>query len=168
MNAQREEIHATKAQSFDRIVREVFAPIYPTIAEQIIAKTGLFHGRCLDAGCGTGALGRALGKLTQMEMVFFDKSHEMIELSKKYAHEEALACRSSFIVGDIHDMACQDETIDLVVSRGSSPFWENWHKAYEEILRVLKRGGQAYIGGGFGTAELRDTIVTTMHARNPE
>lgn len=168
MNAQRKETHPTKAQSFDRIVREVFAPIYPTIAEQIIAKTGLFHGICLDAGCGTGALGRALGKLTQMEMIFFDKSHEMIELAKQYAHEEALACRSSFIVGDIHAMACCDGTIDLVISRGSSPFWEDWHKAYEEILRVLKIGGHAYIGGGFGTAQLRDEIVATMHARNPE
>lgn len=42
------------------------------------------------------------------------------------------------------------------------------HKAYAEILRVLKKGGHAYIGGGFGTKELQDSIRATMKKENPD
>jgi len=155
-------------KSFDRIVREVFAPIYPVIAEQILAKCSTTKGRCLDAGCGTGALGRAMAQICDMEMIFFDKSSEMLDLAKGYAKSEGIAHKSSFMEGDIHDTKLKDDSIDLVISRGSSPFWEDWHKAYGEILRVLKRGGSAYIGGGFGTKELKESITAQMSQNNPQ
>ena len=159
---------AKDPQGFDNIVKEVFAPIYPVISEQIIEKTKLTHGKCLDAGCGTGALGRAFAKKTQMEIIFFDKSNEMIELSKQYVKEENLHDRSYFILGDIHHIPCENQTFDLVISRGSTPFWDDWGKAYEEIFRVLKQGGQAYIGGGFGNKELSKEIKETMQKRDSE
>jgi ubiquinone/menaquinone biosynthesis C-methylase UbiE len=154
-------------QGFDRIVREVFAPIYPIIAEQIIQKTKLNQGKCLDAGCGTGALGRAMANLTDMEVLFFDQSNEMMELVQQYVKEEDLTPRSSYLVGDIHNIPCEDNMLDLVISRGSIPFWDDWEKAYTEIYRVLKKDGKAYIGGGFGNAKLRDEIKNKMSKRNP-
>jgi ubiquinone/menaquinone biosynthesis C-methylase UbiE len=91
----------------------------------------------------------------------------MMQLAMDYAKEESLILRSDFLVGDIHDLKLQENSIDLVISRGSSPFWVDWKQAYSEILRVLKVGGKAYIGGGFGTAELREHIVKTMNKNNP-
>ncbi len=158
---------ATNPQSFDRIVREIFAPIYPIIAEQIVAKSGIKAGKCLDAGCGTGALGRAVAKITNLDITFFDRSDEMLELAKKYANDEKIGSRSTFLQGDIHAIPLKDESIDVVISRGSSPFWEDWHKAYSEIFRILKPGGMAYIGGGFGNAELREGITKIMNENNP-
>lgn len=158
---------ATNPQSFDQIVREVFAPIYPIIAEQIVAKTSIKSGKCLDAGCGTGALGRAIAKITNLDITFFDQSDEMLELAKKYVSDENIVNRSTFLQGDIHAIPLEDESIDIVISRGSSPFWDDWHKAYSEIIRILKPGGMTYIGGGFGNAELREDIVKTMSQRNP-
>lgn len=159
---------ATNPQSFDRIVREVFAPIYPTIAEQIKERTKITSGKCLDAGCGTGALGRAMARISDLEILFFDQSDEMLSLARGYANDESLSDRSTFIQGDIHAIDLEDESIELVISRGSSPFWDDWHQAYSEILRVLKSGGMAYIGGGFGNRELRDIIVATMSENNPD
>ena len=158
---------ATNPQGFDQIVREVFAPIYPIIAEQIVAKTAIKSGKCLDAGCGTGALGRSIAKITNLDITFFDQSEEMLELAKGYANNENIGNRSTFLQGDIHDIPLKDESIDIVISRGSSPFWDDWHKAYSEIIRILKPGGMTYIGGGFGNAELREDIVKTMSQRNP-
>ncbi len=155
-------------QGFDRIVREVFAPIYPVIAQQIKKKTTLTKGRCLDAGCGTGALGRAMANITELDMTFFDQSDEMLTLAKKYAYEEEIAHRSTFMRGDIHDIKIPDNTLDIVISRGSSPFWDDLDKAYSEILRVLKVGGYAYIGGGFGTKELKNQITSHMSKDKPE
>ena len=157
----------TNPQSFDKIVQDVFAPIYPVIAQQIKAKTDIIHGVCLDAGCGTGALGRALAKITNLEITFFDQSSQMLELAQKYANDEDILFRSSFLNGDIHDIALRDASIDIVISRGSTPFWDDWNRAYSEIVRVLKVGGKAYIGGGFGTARLREKIVAQMNENNP-
>lgn len=159
---------ATNPQSFDRIVREVFAPIYPTIAEQIKEKTKITRGKCLDAGCGTGALGRAMARISDLEILFFDQSDEMLTLARQYAQEESLIDRSTFIQGDIHSINIDDNSLDLVISRGSSPFWDDWNKAYGEIYRILKEGGMAYIGGGFGNRELREKIVATMSQNNPD
>ncbi|MDY0120789.1 MAG: class I SAM-dependent methyltransferase [Sulfurimonas sp.] len=168
MQTMRKQAGASDPQGFDAIVREVFAPIYPTIAEQIVAKTQKTKGHCLDVGCGTGALGRAIARLSDLHITFFDQSPEMIELSMDYAHEENIMRRSDFLIGDIHQLSLHDNTMDLVISRGSSPFWSDWNKAYQEIYRVLKKGGHAYIGGGFGTAKLREEIVQTMRERNPD
>lgn len=157
----------TNPQDFDRIVREVFAPIYPVIAQQIVTKTRITTGRCLDAGCGTGALGRAIAQITDLHITFFDQSSEMLELAKGYANNENIGERSAFLEGDIHEIPLSSNSIDLVISRGSSPFWDDWHRAYSEILRVLKAGGHAYIGGGFGTKELKEKIHTHMNKENP-
>ncbi len=159
---------ATGPKNFDRIVREVFAPIYPVIAKQIKERTKITSGKCLDAGCGTGALGRAITKITDLNITFFDQSDEMLSLAKGYTNDENIGNRSTFLQGDIHSIPLNDESMDIVISRGSSPFWEDWHKAYREILRILKPGGMAYIGGGFGNAELREEITRTMTKNNPD
>ena len=164
---QRENRGATNPQRFDTIVREIFAPIYPVIAQQIIDKTGVRSGKCLDVGCGTGALGRSIAKHSNLHVTYFDQSVEMIQLAMDYVKEENLIFRSDFLVGDIHKLNLQESSMDLVISRGSSPFWMDWKLAYSEILRVLKVGGKAYIGGGFGNAELREHIVNTMNKNNP-
>ena len=42
------------ALRFDKIARTVLAHIYPVIAEQIIAYTGVIRVTCLDISCGSG------------------------------------------------------------------------------------------------------------------
>ncbi|UFS62587.1 class I SAM-dependent methyltransferase [Sulfurimonas sp. HSL-3221] len=169
MNATHSKKHkgAGDPSGFDAIVREVFAPIYPVIASQIIQQTQTTRGVCLDAGCGTGALGRAMARLSGCEVTFFDQSEKMLEFARGYADAEAITARSRFLQGDIHDIPLPSESVDLVISRGSSPFWDDQKRAYSEILRVLRRGGRAYVGGGFGSAELREQIVSTMLEREP-
>ncbi|WP_428737981.1 class I SAM-dependent methyltransferase [Sulfurimonas sp.] len=162
-----QEKKQTNPSSFDKIVQEVFAPIYPVITEQIVQTTKVKNGKCLDAGCGTGALGRSMAHITDLEITFFDQSEEMLELAKQYTTKESIVERSNFLQGDIHNIGLEDNSMDLVISRGSMPFWEDLHQAFSEILRVLKVGAYAYVGGGFGNATLRDEIKVTMKERNP-
>ena len=48
------------AEGFARIAREVFAPVYPVIAEQVLAWSGIQSGLALDIGSGPGFFAAAL------------------------------------------------------------------------------------------------------------
>jgi 2-polyprenyl-3-methyl-5-hydroxy-6-metoxy-1,4-benzoquinol methylase len=45
------------AMEFDKIAQEIFFPIYPVIADDILKLTGIRSGRLLDVGSGGGHLG---------------------------------------------------------------------------------------------------------------
>ncbi|MGI9862495.1 class I SAM-dependent methyltransferase [Moorella naiadis] len=149
-------------EEFDQVAREVFAPIYPVIAEQIKQKTGITRGTCLDAGCGGGYLGIALAGITELFIYLFDKSPEMLEIAARNIAAHGLQQRARTLRGDIHEIPLKDQSVDLVISRGSVFFWENQQRAFQEIYRVLAPQGAAFIGGGFGNAELKKLIDARM------
>ncbi len=156
------------AAEFDEIAREVFAPIYPIIAQQIIEKTGINSGTCLDIGCGGGYLGMALARITEISVYLFDESRDMLKISQQNIIDAGLESRMQIIEGDVHAIPIIDRSIDLIVSRGSIFFWKNQLQALQEIYRVLAPGGIAYIGGGFGSSELKKQIDIQMTVRDPE
>ncbi len=165
MQSKKRNAGGSDPKGFDSIVSEVFAPIYPVISEQIIEQTGKLNGYCLDLGCGTGALGRSIAKLSDLHVTFYDQSKEMLDISTNYVKEENLIDRSSFRMGDVHEIPLDPNCMDLVISRGSIPFWDDLDKAFSEIMRVLKNDGHAYIGGGFGNEKLRNEIIEKMNKR---
>lgn len=57
--------------------------------------------------------------------------------------------RVSAMLADAQALPFHDGFADIVVSRGSYPFWKDKRKAFGEIYRVLKPGGVAFIGRGF-------------------
>lgn len=156
------------ALEFDRIAREVFAPVYPVLAEQIIKRVGISKGRSLDIGCGGGYLGLALALISELEIVLFDESQDMLNLAQDYIHQNSLEGRVKTLLGDVHSIPLPDGSINLAVSRGSMFFWEDRVQAFQEIYRILAAGGMAMIGGGFGSVELLREIEEKMHKKDPE
>lgn len=156
------------AAKFDSIARTVFAPVYPVIAAQIIAHTGITGGVCLDIGCGSGYLGAALAKTTGLFVYFLDVSSEMLAVVRRTITENGLENRADILQGDVSAIALPDDSVDLAVSRGSIFFWKDLVAAFREIDRVLAPGGQAYIGGGFGTKELKEGIERKMALKQEE
>lgn len=154
------------AQKYDKIARSVFAPIYPMIADQIIAKMGVSQGTCLDIGCGGGYLGAALADKTDLFIRLFDASPDMLEVAKRTIAENKLTERADTLQGEVTAIPLPDNTIDLAVSRGSIFFWEDLPSALTEIHRVLTPDGWAYIGGGFGSKGVTESIVLEMKKRN--
>lgn len=152
------------AKAFDRIAREIFAPVYPVIARQIIDETRLTRGSCLDIGCGGGYLGLALADLTDLFVRFLDASPEMLAILRKNIAQKGLADQTEVLEGDVGAIPLGDDSVDLAVSRGSVFFWKDHAGAFREIWRVLAPGGAAVIGGGFGSAALKADIGRKMDA----
>jgi len=156
------------AQRMDRIAKTVFAPVYPVIAEQVLERCEITSGQCLDVGSGPGSLGIALARASDLTVTLLDSSPEMLETACGNIREAGLSGRLSLLAGDVHDIPLPAGSVDLVVSRGSVFFWEDLPRAFSEIYRVLAPGGKTYVGGGFGTAELRDAILVTMTKKDPD
>ena len=153
------------AEGFARIAREVFAPTYPVIAEQAFAWSGIHEGVALDIGSGPGHLAAALAERSSLAVIALDTDPAMARIARETAG--ATPGRVNPVTGDVHCMPIRDNTVSLIVSRGSIYFWEDRPKAFCEIERILRPGGVAFVGGSFGTPELRKAIFIQMRRQNP-
>ncbi|MGB5158963.1 class I SAM-dependent methyltransferase [Desulfobacterium sp. N47] len=146
------------AREFDDIARIMFKPIYPVIADQILDYTNITEGCCLDIGCGGGYLGIELARASNLAICFLDQSRDMLEIVKRNIADNELQGRGETILANVEKIPLPDSSVNLAVSRGSVFFWDDLVQAFREIYRVLAPGGMTYIGGGFGSAGLKEEI----------
>lgn len=147
---------------FDDIAERVFYPIYDVIAGDLLEETKITSGRLLDVGCGGGHLGFAVMARSGFAGDFVDINATAVRLAGERAARLGLDRRCRFHQADVAALPFEDQTFDLVVSRGSMFFWEDQERAFAEILRVLKPGGKTYIGGGLGRPWQRKAIMERM------
>ena len=152
----------------DEIAKTLFAPIYPVIAQNIIRRFGITSGTCVDLGSGPASLSIAVARQSDLSVLALDYSDEMHEAASRTIYEAGLSGRIGLLCADVHAIPLDDDSADLVISRGSMFFWEDVPAAFREVYRILKPGGKTYIGGGFGNKELRDEISAAMIKKNPD
>ena len=155
------------AGEYDDLARTIFFPCYPVIAHQILKRADIDTGSCLDVGSGPGHLAIALATLSDLTVYALDNAQPMEKIAMANVEKYRLGQRVKPFFGDVHAIPFGNASMDLVVSRDSFFFWENLPRGLSECRRVLKPGGMAYIGDGFGNARLRDEIITRMRERDP-
>ena len=122
------------------------------MARQIIEGTAAYvklpeGGKCLDVGCGSGALGIAVAKRNpKAEIIGIDRwGREYASFSKSLCESNAKAegvSRISFQQGDATHLDFPDETFDAVVSNYVYHNIPGDRQKYLlETLRTLKKGG---------------------------
>ncbi len=163
----KEEFDGKGAARMDEIAQGPFAPIYPVIARQAISYCGIDRGFCIDAGCGPGNLAIALAEISGYTVDALDASEDMFAHAEKNIREAGLEDRIRVVHGDVHELPYKDCSVDLVVSRGSVFFWDDPARAFAEIYRVLRPGGRTFVGGGFGTPELKAAVTMQMREIDP-
>jgi ubiquinone/menaquinone biosynthesis C-methylase UbiE len=149
----------TDPQEFDNVAKLAFAPIYPYLARCIKEKFGISKGVCVDVGSGPGSLAIALARITRLHVYSLDIQEGMTEVALRNIAKAGFSSRVEAVTADVCRMPFGDGSVDLVVSRGSLPFWEDRGGAFREIYRVLKAGGVAYVGGGFGSPEIKSRVI---------
>lgn len=162
-----DENMSNKAREFDKIAQEIFAPIYPAIAKQALDKAQIKEGICLDIGCGGGYLGLAIAEISDLNIYSMDNKPEAIEVLQENILKKQFEIRVKPLIGDVHNIPLETNSVQLAISRGSMFFWEEQVQALNEIYRVLAPGGFAYIGGGFGTPQIKEKIDEKMLQINP-
>jgi len=157
------------ALGMNELAKTVFAPVYPVIAKNAVAATGVSRGLGLELGCGPAMLSIAMARETsEMDLIALDFSDVSKYIAKVNIASEHLDNRIQTMTGDVHALPLDDGIVDLIFSRGSMFFWKDLKKAFKEIYRVLSPGGATYIGGGFGNHELREKVTDKMLKLNPQ
>jgi len=163
-----EQMGNKRAEYYNTLAQEVFFPAYPVIANQILERSGIDHGYCLDIGSGPGHLSLSLATLSDLKVCAMDNSPAMCSIAEENIRKYRLERRVRAIFGDVNEIPLNTGSMDLVVSRGTVSFWRSLSRGLSECLRVLRPGGTACIGNGFGNARIRDEILATMRKRDPE
>lgn len=123
---------------------------YQGLAKQIALDYAPGARNCLDLGCGPGEMTVEVAKATGLEVHGLDIEPECIDLAEEYARKAGVADRMRWVAADVHALPYPDNSFDIVISRGSIFFWRDQVTALREVMRVLRPGGWALIGGGWG------------------
>jgi SAM-dependent methyltransferase len=143
---------------YDEMARGLNGPMYDYYAKKIKETTGISTGLCVDVGSGGGYLGLALARITDLDFIFLDISADALEKTKAHIIEDGIQKRAKTLLADVHHIPLADGSVNLVISRGSIPFWKDPARGLREIYRILAPGGKAYVGGGRGTPEIQASI----------
>lgn len=155
------------ARGFNHLAKTALAPVNPIVARQITDLCGITEGTAIDIGSGPGQLAIEVARLTSLTIYALDISDAMRPIAAENIQKAGFSERIIVQTGDAAAMPFADASADLVFSKGSAFFWEDLTAAFREIRRVLRPGGKAFIGGGFGDAATLSAVKKTMDTIDP-
>ncbi len=112
-----------------------------------IIKSGINSGTALELGPGPGYLGLEwLKKTNNTYLQWLEISEDMKNVELKNAKDYGLVDRIKATVSDAtKEFPFNNNTFDAVFTNGSLHEWTNPVKVFNEIERVLKKGGKFFI-----------------------
>ena len=123
------------------IVRDRF---YQDIVDEI-SRT-VQEGNVLDVGTGRGLLPIKIAQRNVGLNVYgIDISRKAIDAARRDAFSAGLTKVPRFEVGDVGNLSFADDFFDLVVSTFSLHHWPDMASGLNEVYRVLKPNGSAWI-----------------------
>ena len=138
------------AEAFDWVVKNRVEHTYALTARRMLSEIGgIREGVCIDIGCGTGNLDVELAKRSDFTIIGLDIDPDMKPLFDERIREAGLQKRARFVEGDAQKLPFEDDSADVIVSRGTLTFIPDIGKCLREVDRVLKPTGVAFLGGRY-------------------
>ncbi len=131
-------------------INRLWLPVYPFMADHLLAASGVRSGRILDFGPFAGGIAVSLlEKNSEFHATILDESERVLRWAVDWACEKSCSSRLAVRrVSSIEAIDEPDESFDLVIMRGAffylTPF------LLRECKRVLRPGGFLWVGGGYG------------------
>lgn len=131
---------------------------HPYVVKDVLKYCQPTKGFWVDLGAGRGQVAVPLIEATGNSVVMLDPNAAAMRQGLEIAREKGLGDRLSAVVGVAEKMPFPDDSVDLVVSRGSIFFWTDPVKGLKEVQRILRPGGKAMIGGGAGSGYPEEAV----------
>jgi ubiquinone/menaquinone biosynthesis C-methylase UbiE len=108
-----------------------------------IIKNDIVGKRVLDMGCGSGRYTIALAKVGAAEVIGVDFQNKSFARAKKYCKAHKL--KVQFQEANVHKLPFRDSYFDFIFCNGVLHHTSSIEKGLEEIARVLKKSGKAFL-----------------------
>ena len=139
-----ERIPGVLASAYEKATRQVIDSYYRHVAEEIVAH--LTNGRILDLGTGPGYLPIEIAKRSEtVRIIGIDLSRKLLNMARANAAKAGLSDRLTFQLGDAGRLEFEDAFFDMVISTGMLHSLKDPVKVIQEMYRVLKASGEAWI-----------------------
>jgi ubiquinone/menaquinone biosynthesis C-methylase UbiE len=139
-----ERIPGVLASAYEKGTRLAIDSYYSAVADQIVAH--LSEGTILDIGTGPGYLPIEIAKKSSnIRIVGVDLSRKLIDMARSNASKAGLSDRLQFQLGNAGRIEFDDLSFDMVISTGMLHSLKHPAKVIQEMHRVLKAGGEAWI-----------------------
>jgi len=151
-------------------LNRLWRKIYPYLVSQIMEDYRRDSGSVLELGPFSGGISLELARLyARLNITIADRSPEVVEYLRHEISSSGPADRIEVQRTDLNRLAFDDSRFDLVISRGAFFFLDEQGELLREVFRVLRNGGMAFVGGGYGKGvpgELIDEIAEESRQLN--
>ncbi len=138
---------------------------YPYVVEDALRLCQPQPGFWVDLGAGRGQVALALLEKVPNPVLMIDPDKEAMAQGLQLARDKGWQGRLFAVAGCAEDLPLLDNSVDLLVSRGSIFFWDDPAQGLKEVYRVLRPGGKAYIGGGAGSGYPAEAVKKLIQNR---
>jgi ubiquinone/menaquinone biosynthesis C-methylase UbiE len=117
------------------------------VTRRLLRLTGLGKGtRALDAGAGTGAVAREMGRIVGPTgaVLALDGSPGRLSEGRRLTLESSGSLE--FLAGDLRRIPIRDGSFDYVWCRFVFEYLSNPGEVFDELLRLVKPGGKLVVG----------------------
>jgi ubiquinone/menaquinone biosynthesis C-methylase UbiE len=133
--------------------------IYPYVASQIMESYQRDYGSVLELGPFSGGVSLELARShPRLGITIGAESPAVIEYLKRKIALSGLSERIAVEATHLEQLVFRDAQFDLVILRGAFFFLKDKERLLGEIARVLKGGGMAFVGGGYGKGTPKELI----------
>ncbi len=139
-----ERIPRIFASLYEKAAKMAAGRYYGQVAKDVVAR--LKAGKILDLGTGPGHLPVEIARISSaVTVVGIDLCARLIKTAKTNALRAGLEDRVHFQTGNASSLNFPDASYDMVITTGMLHMLRNPVKVLEEMYRVLKPGGEAWI-----------------------
>lgn len=136
----------TVVADFDKLSRW---PQFKYLRGKVVSELKYINpqGKVADLGCGSGYLIIDMAKaFPELRLIAFDSSKPMLERARQNILRSGIRHENvHFQIGNVEKLPFEDDSLDVIVSTLSLHHWDNPRMAFDEIYRVLKKGGNFVI-----------------------
>ena len=122
-----------------------FSDLYEYLASVVQRHSSSSHPFILDLGAGPGLLSvEIFRKIPQATIIGIDPLIKMLQLAKGNVKNADFQTFEP-VVGVSENIPLKNNTVDMIASRFSLPYWTQPNKSFQEMMRVLKPGGKVVL-----------------------
>jgi len=140
-------------------IDELWEPVYPFLAKHISESYGRKDGVILEMGPFCGVIYSLIAQGVGSRFMIGVFPHEMKPFFNDQVRKKGCTQKINIVETDQSLTGVQENSIDLVIFRGALFFPSLFHVDYRSIARVMRSGGMAIIGGGFGKFTPHEVIL---------